>query len=665
MIPDLIEEYHPRQQNSSYVPTIQKMSHILRFGWRCLCNHRKTILILLAIICLFNSYLWINSKTEYVFRNSNRSTSCSLPDLDPFDPIIMKFAQKPSEVSCEDSYNLVFIDMEGRLVFNSSVNSHGVKCTYSEVIRDDDKKVHFGSENTFTPPFSVPADIFRVKCMNRDKLVFDKILSNIVVNQTKMRNEILDESVDNNSVIIFGLDSVSRLSAIRQLPKTFKFLKDIMGAHFFKGHTKVNENTFPNLVPLFTGRMASNKEIPLLKNKVPLDELPLIWKNFSSAGYVTLFAEDWPKYGTFNFALEGFRDPPTDHYSRPFWLAREEISSFSALEPILFFLEDKNIRLTSSTMCYGNKKKHIIQMEYLERFVKNYEGKRKFGFSFLCEVSHEYPRFLQLLDNDIYNSIHYLHNSGAFKNTIFIFMSDHGSRNGDIRNTLIGRIEDNMPVLAISLPENLKRKYPHLSKVMHENTNRLTTHYDTYETLKDILEGNFGVRTQPLEPFPRGISLFQPIPASRSCKDAWLLENYCSCNEEKPVDTNSSVVQMIAKAIVQKINKILDPIKDKCETLELSNVLSSHGVSSGMKVVSKKSTYFGFFSRNDVPRSTKYNVKIQVLPSNGTFETMVEVASSGVMNFLGKITRTNRYGSQSACIYDRIRRQFCFCKPVQ
>lgn len=642
-------------------PTVKNMRSSLinvRVGRCALCRFKKIIIFLMAC-CVF--YLWLHSETKYVFRNFNRSTRCSPPNLDPFDPTIMQFAKKPADISCANPAEFVFVDSKGRLVFNTSLDTSHVKCAYSEVIRDEDKKIHFGLDHAFIPPFNVPLDIFRVKCNNGDKLVFDKVLSNIVVNQTKMTKEILDESVDNCSVIIFGLDSVSRLSAIRQLPKVYKFLSETMGAHFFKGHTKVNENSFPNLVSFLTGRKFSNKEIPLLRNRVHLDDLPLIWKNFSSSGYVTLYAEDWPKFGTFTYDLEGFLNPPTDHYFVPFWLAKEEIDPFSFLDPVRFFLEDKDIYLTSSSMCYGNKKKHIIQMEYLERFVQNYKGKRKFGFSFLAEVSHEYPRFLQLLDNDIFNSLKHLHSSGALENTVLIFMSDHGSRNGAIRNTMIGRVEDNMPVLAISLPEKLDEKYPHLSKIMHENSNRLTTHYDTFETLKDILQGNFGIRPQPQEPLPRGISLLQPIPVSRSCKDAWVLEHYCSCMEEKTVETNSDVVQMIGKAIVRNINQILFPLKDKCETLHLFRVLSSVLASPGMKLVSKEAKYFGIFSSDDVPRITNYIVAIQVLPSNGTFEATVQVSPSGGIKFFGEITRTNRYGSQSACIHDRNRRQFCYC----
>ena len=52
-----------------------------------------------------------------------------------------------------------------------------------------------------------------------------------------------------------------------------------------------------------------------------VDVYPMIWKEFMQSGYVTLFAEDMPQYGTFQLRLNGFQQIPVDHYMRPFWMA--------------------------------------------------------------------------------------------------------------------------------------------------------------------------------------------------------------------------------------------------------------------------------------------------------------------------------------------------------
>ena len=33
-----------------------------------------------------------------------------------------------------------------------------------------------------------------------------------------------------------------------------------------------------------------------------------------------MFSEDSPYLASFSYCLHGFKDPPTDHYARPFWL---------------------------------------------------------------------------------------------------------------------------------------------------------------------------------------------------------------------------------------------------------------------------------------------------------------------------------------------------------
>lgn len=55
-------------------------------------------------------------------------------------------------------------------------------------------------------------------------------------------------------VLIIGLDSVSKLNFMRQLPKTYKLITRQLNAVVLIGFNKVGQNTFPNVVPMLTGR---------------------------------------------------------------------------------------------------------------------------------------------------------------------------------------------------------------------------------------------------------------------------------------------------------------------------------------------------------------------------------------------------------------------------
>jgi hypothetical protein len=44
---------------------------------------------------------------------------------------------------------------------------------------------------------------------------------------------------------------------------------------------------------------------------------PFVWRNFSEIlDYATLFAEDDPEIGTFQYRMVGMSKPPVDHYMR-------------------------------------------------------------------------------------------------------------------------------------------------------------------------------------------------------------------------------------------------------------------------------------------------------------------------------------------------------------
>jgi hypothetical protein len=104
------------------------------------------------------------------------------------------------------------------------------------------------------------------------------------------------------------------------------------------------------------------------------DHLPALWKNFSNHGHVTLFAEDDAEITTFNYMAKGFKDPPTDFYMRPFWLAM-----------------DKQKRWAWDSRCYGHIAKYAYLLGYMEEFLTKMQTEKRafFSFTFLSHLSHE------------------------------------------------------------------------------------------------------------------------------------------------------------------------------------------------------------------------------------------------------------------------------------
>jgi hypothetical protein len=131
-----------------------------------------------------------------------------------------------------------------------------------------------------------------------------------------------------------------------------------------------------------------------------------------------------------------------------------------------------------------------------------------------------------------------------------------------------------MPIFSIYVPKHIKEKYPHIHENLLKNTERLTTAFDVYETLQDVLNSRFE-HTERVDEKSRGISLFRPIPEKRSCFDADIPEHYCPCYASESVDLKSKRVQIMANALVSKLNKLIERYSDRCSVLVLKSVVKA------------------------------------------------------------------------------------------
>lgn len=642
----------------------------------CRKRKKRRYCLWMFILCLIPFlYFQLTFPVRYLFKNKDIHTTCVIPEPDPYDPSIMKFVWDPEPLICDTVPSLMFVDTSGLLQYNmSSISYYGgdvskLQCEYRICSRHiDDDHVTFTAAVPFTPPIHMASDFFSVTCQNRQgKVLYEHLLTSIALESPAALDNYKSESENQLSVVLFGLDSVSRSCAIRKLPKTFKYLTETLQAYDLKGLMKVGENTLPNIVPLLTGRRVWTPEVPITDySKEPFDDFPLIWRNFSDLGYVTFLAEDMADISTFNYLTRGFVNPPTDHYMRPYYLGLSEMHKIhSKLGYVFRFLESRNINLQkSSYLCYGDKSHHSIQIEYVKKFLQTYKGKRRFLHSFLAEISHEYQNFLSYGDEDFLDLLKWMHNEGHLNNTLMVFFSDHGARIDEIRNTFVGRIEDRMPLVTIYLPKHIKQKYPELDINMQQNIKRLTTFFDLHQTLVDTLQGNFQSPTVSYyEGKPRGISLFRQIPASRSCADAWIPEHYCACYSSVPVNISTDPgLRLALKAIIIQLNLRLQhrPI---CAQLELFKIQEAFQIVNGLEHTDTENTGISLFQyfKPEQERTTRYFVVIETVPGHAIFEATYDLFGKSDGMLIGDIIRVNKYKNQADCISDKLLRPLCFC----
>uniref|UniRef100_V5GWQ5 Sulfatase n=1 Tax=Ixodes ricinus TaxID=34613 RepID=V5GWQ5_IXORI len=461
---------------------------------------------------------------------------------------------------------------------------------------------------------------------------------------------------------------------MRLLPKTYEFLAHKLGAIVFRGMNKVGDNTYPNLVALLTGLEAYRQVPHPGPTGDTFDGTPLVWKDFHEAGYRTFFAEDFPRFGLFNYLARGFERPPTDLYLRPFWLA----------------VEDSFLLRSSSSLCFGNVVKHRLQMEYLRSFLVQSRNMSLpyFAFSFLVEISHEYMQQVAAADDDFVSFLSELLTDGHLDNTFLFFFSDHGHRFDSIRETFVGRIEERLPFFAVRPPSKSDWLNSEVdmdpTKSFKSNSGRLTSPYDTYETLRDILSLGWNGSQTDKRVSDFGISLFRAIPANRTCEQAGVPSQYCSCDSETPLDLSDPVVAKSALALVGKVNQLLvDGLGEhskRCARLRMHRIHDARELTASQAPPSAKSgpnmdvapssstpnmaattAIDTASSANATSGVRRLRVTVEVYPSGAMFDGTLLVSGDMGIRVLEDISRINRYGNQSACIEHEILRRYCYC----
>lgn len=440
------------------------------------------------------------------------------------------------------------------------------------------------------------------------------------------------ESISKNkkrySVMLFGIDSISRLNLFRTMPHTVSHLKE-EGWLEFKGYNKIDDNTFPNLMAILSGYTRPQlRETCWTKT---LDACPIIWKDFSKQGYITLYAEDEPIIGSFNYHKSGFVKTPTDYYLRPFMLAAEKLP---------FKKKD------SLKVCLGPKPAadHII--EYAVDFAQTFSENPFFSLFWMNSFSHNDLNTPSAMDGRILKFFQDLKRTGALNNTIVLFLSDHGMRFGKIRETYIGWIEERLPFVYFWIPESFKKAFPAKYHSLKINAERLTSPYDVHVTLKELL----GIEANGTKACPTCQSLFQDVPWNRSCTDAGVTDHWCTCAEYKVLSTESGPVRNIARFVLGQLNSLVDNGKSylvngtKCASLSIKKILSLRS-----KVFSKK--FSGY---------EEYVILFETLPGNALFEATV--AHKHTFKLMDTISRVNAYGGQSKCIKDSFLQKYCFCQ---
>ncbi|KAF7997895.1 hypothetical protein HCN44_009293 [Aphidius gifuensis] len=584
--------------------------------------------------------------------------ACKLPDLDVNNPEILKFVHNvpPLECSPED-----WVVVQGsKLILQDKIKKQfgPILCAFREIIRVDEYVNKLTEAETSSDTYILKySDFADVQCEAENSgtkwhSVLAGVQFNPEVQKTSSWKNVPNDGLKLN-VLMFGFDSLSRNTFIRKLPKTYDYLKENLKSQILEGYNIIGDGTPQALIPLLTGK--TELELPDTRKRTGytakfVDVYPFIWQKYKQKGYITGFAEDVHHIGTFTYRLKGFKKQPTDHYMRPYYIAASP-----------YFQNSKKY-------CLGSQPRHMIMMNYIKNIFNVYRNKPKFMFGFHGELSHDSYNDIGVADDDLYNWIKELQAEGHLNNTILIMMSDHGQRFADIRNTLAGKQEERLPFFSFTFPHWFKQVYPEAYANFVFNTRHLSTPFDIHKTLESILkldppsEGDTNLRD---------ISLFNKIPVSRTCADAFIEPHWCACLSWKEIPTTEETVIGAANNFIKFINSYTLEHRDICEILKLDEIIWSarliptDGILKFQKTKDKDG-FIGDFSSKTQLVNDIYQIKVKTMPGEGLFEVSVshDVVKNIFNTQISDVSRINKYGSQARCVENEFYhlRKYCFCK---
>ncbi|CAN7988482.1 unnamed protein product [Ixodes hexagonus] len=574
-----------------------------------------------------------------------KTSGCTMAQFDPFDPSVSLYFRKARNKKCPGKPDFIYL-REGTPLVNEEllllheVRPEDVECFYREIYQNHtldkpDEKYFYGEKVPLKFGEHLDKEFVFVECVqksNQANVFHDQFLLNPILKEdVELRCQGASNSTSHNlSVLVLGLDSVSNLNFVRHLRQTGAYVRDKLGAFELFGYNKVGDNSFPNQIPLITGMNAAEayKAFP---GKF-FDKINLIWKVYAERGYRTMFLEESPFYGLFNYFLNGFHDAPADYYLRPLIQAMDD--------------SPKKRYAFDDVRCLGPNMPFEMFLDYLARFTTQMKGRPFFSYTWISEAAHDSFNTVGYVDVPFLKHFQALNDSGVLNNTVVVFLSDHGFRFGDIRSTFIGRYEDRQPFAFLLFPRWFLDSHPGVAKNLRLNQRRLTTHFDVHATLLELLD--FPEKRGPRTKY--GLSLFNEIPETRTCADAFVSHQWCTCQASGGTNVMSAFTESLGERLVRQLNEWVRKEPRKCEVFHLVDV---------MDVTALQPT-----REERIANVSHYWVTVRVSPGGGIFEATLRVNGSDdeSISVFDQVSRCNWYFGQSYCVADHWLEKFCYCR---
>lgn len=327
--------------------------------------------------------------------------------------------------------------------------------------------------------------------------------------------------------------------------------------------------------------------------------------------------------------------------------------------------------------CFGSISMHKEWFRYVGEFMHRYNGLApRFLLAFHSLLSHDNINLVQVADDDTAAHLKEMYETGELDNSLVIVMADHGHRFAQFRSTHQGQLEERLPFFSISLPKKFRETEK--GRIAYENLkankDRLSTPFDIHATLLNILNWPDNEMLQkPNDLRERSMSLFRPIPLSRTCSGAGIEPHWCTCLSWEPAMKDSKqkgISEMLARTVVKTLNSYTESERQLCAPLKLDSLESSrrlvpHADLLKYKNVKDADGFVPDLSGTATASFASYQLKFRTVPGNALYEATVHYNSltNVVTVDMTAISHVNKYGDLPHCVIDKnyFMAAYCVC----
>ncbi|CAG2064629.1 unnamed protein product, partial [Timema podura] len=202
------------------------------------------------------------------------------------------------------------------------------------------------------------------------------------------------------------------------------------------------------------------------------------------------------------------------------------------------------------------------------------------------------------------------------------------------REGYVTAIMEDEPYFSTFNFEKIGEIHSDASDNLRTNEIRLTSPFDVYTTLKNLIQKDDIIdKVSKYETCSSSVNLFSEVPINRSCENACIPEEFCSCTTYETGSTDDRISQSMTQFVLESLNNIVHSAnedlitkgsKSKCASLTLFKV----------HAISKK-------KEEQREKAPQYLLHFETLPGNGMFEVTIKVHDGlSKYDIVGYILRT-------------------------